>query len=272
MRVLDAAIAAIALAPLAMPQERVSFPTEDGGSVYADVYGTGDGGVALLVGACQFATTAPSAPPPDLAPPDPVVEAGPISAGAEAQAAQLFARAEEAFRADRLLEARQLTADIVARYPTAPVSGRALLLNARAARDAGDASAADTAAQRYLELLPSDDPRIASLRLLQAEAFTDDAPARVDRLMRIPVGAPPSDVARAAVLARGAADLLVPEELEAARSNAPSDATPSWGLDVRAATAALEAGYERVARRVAPRDLCSWAPGLRAASAASSAA
>lgn len=219
-------------------------------------------GVALLLGACQFATPAPSAPPPDLAPPDPVVEAGPISAGAEAQAAQLFARAEEAFRADRLLEARQLTADIVARYPTAPVSGRALLLNARAARDAGDASAADTAAQRYLELLPSDDPRIASLRLLQAEAFTDDAPARVDRLMRIPVGAPPSDVARAALLARGAADLLVPEELEAARSNAPSDAALSWVLDVRAATAALEAGDERVASQLAQRALDSGATGL----------
>ena len=50
MRVLDAAIAAIALAPLAMPQERVSFPTEDGGIVYADVYGTGDRGVVLAHG------------------------------------------------------------------------------------------------------------------------------------------------------------------------------------------------------------------------------
>ena len=50
MSVLDAAIAAIALAPLAMPQERVSFPTEDGGIVYADVYGTGDRGVVLAHG------------------------------------------------------------------------------------------------------------------------------------------------------------------------------------------------------------------------------
>jgi len=50
MRVLDAAIAAIVLAPLAVPQERVSFPTEDGGIVYADVYGTGDRGVVLAHG------------------------------------------------------------------------------------------------------------------------------------------------------------------------------------------------------------------------------
>ena len=50
MRILDAAMAAIVLAPLAVPQERVSFPTEDGGIVYADVYGTGDRGVVLAHG------------------------------------------------------------------------------------------------------------------------------------------------------------------------------------------------------------------------------
>ncbi len=47
MRILDAAMAAIVLA---VPQERVSFPTEDGGIVYADVYGTGDRGVVLAHG------------------------------------------------------------------------------------------------------------------------------------------------------------------------------------------------------------------------------
>ena len=157
--------------------------------------------------------------------------------GAAARAAQRFARAEEAVRAGRLVGARRLTAEIVNEYPSAPVSGRALLLNARAARDAGDATAADTASQRYLELLPAGDPRIASVRLLQAEAFTDDAAVRLDRPMRIPVGAPPGDLVRAASLAGGAADLLDPEQLEAARSNAPSDAALTWVLDVRAATA-----------------------------------
>ena len=218
--------------------------------------------VALLLGACQPAAREPSPPPPDLGPVDPVIEAGPISAGAEARAAQLFVRAEEAMRADRWGEARQLTAEIVTQYPTALLSARALLLNARAARDAGDATAADTAAQRYLELLPPEDPRIASVRLLQAEAFTDDASARVDRLMQIPVGAPPSYLARAGLLARGAADLLGPEELEAARSNAPADAALSWVLDVRAATAALEAGDERVASQLAQSALDFGATGL----------
>ena len=42
--------AALALAALAAPQERVSFPTEDGGVVYADVYGEGDRGVVLAHG------------------------------------------------------------------------------------------------------------------------------------------------------------------------------------------------------------------------------
>ena len=69
--------------------------------------------VALLLGACTVAGPAPSVPPPDLGPPDPILELRPISAGAEAQAAQLFARAEEAFRAGRLVEARRLTAEIV---------------------------------------------------------------------------------------------------------------------------------------------------------------
>ena len=50
MRAFDAAIAAIALALLAVGQEPVSFPTEDGGIVYADVYGTGDRGVVLAHG------------------------------------------------------------------------------------------------------------------------------------------------------------------------------------------------------------------------------
>ena len=49
MRVLDVAIAAIVVTPLAV-QQRVSFPTRDGGIVYADVYGTGDRGVVLAHG------------------------------------------------------------------------------------------------------------------------------------------------------------------------------------------------------------------------------
>jgi pimeloyl-ACP methyl ester carboxylesterase len=45
-----ATLAALALAGLSAAQEHVSFPTRDGGLVYADVYGKGDRGVVLAHG------------------------------------------------------------------------------------------------------------------------------------------------------------------------------------------------------------------------------
>jgi len=42
--------AALVLAGLIAAQERVSFPTQDGGLVYGDVYGKGDRGVVLAHG------------------------------------------------------------------------------------------------------------------------------------------------------------------------------------------------------------------------------
>lgn len=45
-----AGAAAVLLAGVAGPPERVSFPTQDGGLVYADIYGTGDRGVVLAHG------------------------------------------------------------------------------------------------------------------------------------------------------------------------------------------------------------------------------
>lgn len=43
-------IASVALAGLASAQEHVSFPTQDGGLVYADIYGKGERGVVLAHG------------------------------------------------------------------------------------------------------------------------------------------------------------------------------------------------------------------------------
>ncbi len=215
----------------------------------------------LFLGSCQLAGPPPSPPAPDPGPSDPVIEAGPISPGGEARSADLFARADEAFRAGRLAEARELTGEIIEDYPTSPVSGRALLLNARSARDAGDAAAADGAAERYLGLLAPDDPRVASLRVLQADGFADDPAARLDRLMRIPPGAPARDLTRALRLARAAADLLDADELTTARSNAFSDAALLWVIDVRAGTAALEAGDEGLASELAQRALDGGASG-----------
>jgi len=50
MYALRAIVAAVALAGLTVAQEHVSFPTQDGGRVYADVYGKGDRGVVLAHG------------------------------------------------------------------------------------------------------------------------------------------------------------------------------------------------------------------------------
>jgi pimeloyl-ACP methyl ester carboxylesterase len=50
MRTLFAVIAALLLASVAAAQKTVSFPTEDGGVVYGDVYGEGDRAVVLAHG------------------------------------------------------------------------------------------------------------------------------------------------------------------------------------------------------------------------------
>jgi pimeloyl-ACP methyl ester carboxylesterase len=50
VRMFIAVIVALLLAGGAAAQRTVSFPTEDGGSVYADVYGEGDSGIVLAHG------------------------------------------------------------------------------------------------------------------------------------------------------------------------------------------------------------------------------
>ena len=50
MSIVNAAIAGLVFAGIGQLQERVSFATQDGGVVYADVYGTGDRGVVLAHG------------------------------------------------------------------------------------------------------------------------------------------------------------------------------------------------------------------------------
>lgn len=50
MPILRTVVAVLALAGFTAAQERVSFPTQDGGLVYADMYGKGDHGVVLAHG------------------------------------------------------------------------------------------------------------------------------------------------------------------------------------------------------------------------------
>jgi pimeloyl-ACP methyl ester carboxylesterase len=51
MRILRTVLVCLALAAPAAAQQHVSFPTQDGGRVYADLYGQGDRGVVLAHGA-----------------------------------------------------------------------------------------------------------------------------------------------------------------------------------------------------------------------------
>jgi dienelactone hydrolase len=51
MRILRVALICLLLAAPAAAQQHVSFPTQDGGRVYADLYGKGDRGVVLAHGA-----------------------------------------------------------------------------------------------------------------------------------------------------------------------------------------------------------------------------
>lgn len=50
MFALRALLVTLLLAELVAAQERVSFPTEDGGVVYADIYGKGESGTVLAHG------------------------------------------------------------------------------------------------------------------------------------------------------------------------------------------------------------------------------
>jgi hypothetical protein len=53
MFALRALLVTLLLAELVAAQERVSFPTEDGGVVYADIYGKGENGLVLAHGSAS---------------------------------------------------------------------------------------------------------------------------------------------------------------------------------------------------------------------------
>jgi hypothetical protein len=53
-------LVAVALAGFAVAQERVSFPTQDEGLVYADMYGKGSRGVVLAHGVVSTKRVGPN--------------------------------------------------------------------------------------------------------------------------------------------------------------------------------------------------------------------
>lgn len=164
--------------------------------------------LALLVSCGGGPAVDPAAEPPRW--PDPVLERGSISASQADRAAELYASAERALEAGDAAEARELATRIVQDHPSAPVSGRALFLLARATLESGDPEAADRLAGRFARLLAEGDPRVAEAHVLQAEAQErlGDQRARLERLLRIPPGAATNVLLRAVEDAREAAAQL----------------------------------------------------------------
>jgi len=181
---------------------------------------------ALFVAGCQVVGTPGPRTPPAPSWPDPVLAPGPISPARESQAAEMFASAQQALDAGDASRARTLAARVVEEYPSAPVSGRALLLLAQASLDDGAPSAADSAAGRFASLVAEGDPRGAEARILQADAMVQlgDEAARLDRLLLVRPGVPTNLLLRASEDAREAASRLGPEELGDILDRTPRDA------------------------------------------------
>ena len=215
----------------------------------------------VLLGACQVSGMSTAEPARDMGPADPVITDAPISSGDVDRAAQIFAQAREAFAVGRLDVAAELADQVIDEYPSSAVSGRALILRAQVARDGKDAATADASAERYISLLAADDPRIAAARLLQAEAFVDDASALVDRLMRIPATVPKTELDRATRMAREAVGTLIEADVVSGLSRTSDDAPLRWILEVRAGVFALEAGDDAAATAFAERALVLGAAG-----------
>jgi len=195
--------------------------------------------------------------------PEPVLEPGRISRGAISQAARLFRQAEEAFEAERYAEAGALARQVTEGYGAAPVSGRALFLQARAALGEGHFDEADGAARRYGGLLAAGDPRLAQALLLQADAQAGkgDQGERLARLLQMGSSAPVNARIRGAEQAREAAASLDLSSMAAlVGRRAPEGPLAPIAL-ARYARLLFEAGREDEASRYAALALSGGAQG-----------
>ena len=214
----------------------------------------------LSAAACQSSLPIGAAAPEPRA--EPVLMPGPISPAREARAAELLARAQDAFGQGEYEEARRLAAAIVSDFAAAPVSGRALRLLATASLRAERYEAADAAAARYLALLRPGDPRATELRLVQGEARLglDDPRGALDVLIRIDASASgPTLLERARVLAREAARRAGPGPLRAVLAGAPGHAALTALLHAWYARALFVAGDRAGAAEEARRALAAGA-------------
>ena len=149
------------------------------------------------------------------APLDPVLSPNRPSQAAEAAAARSFEEAREAVSLGDLDRARGAAQEVVDRYPGAPVSGRALRLLVDVAFEQSSWREADLLAQRWIRLVPEDDPRIPVLRLLQGEARLRDGDpgGALDRLVALR-GDDQSDMASTLDLVRRSGAALAVSDLD----------------------------------------------------------
>ena len=197
------------------------------------------------------------------APQDPVLSNERLSGSEEAAAAELFEHARQAYALDDLEAARTASAEIVERYPGASVSGRALRLLADVAYAQGSWPEADFHAQRWIRLVPENDPRVPRLRLLQGDARIrqGDAGGALDRLAALPSDVPGAVADSATGLVRAAARELASGEITARLQRLPRRHPFAAPLLAAEARALYNEGERAAARRSAEAALQVGAAG-----------
>lgn len=203
----------------------------------------------------------PDAPPAPVEPVDPVLVAAPISGARQSEASELVARAEAALASGDAEEALRLAGRVVEEMPAAAVSGRALLIRARAGVQAGELATAEEAADRYLTLVPADHARVPELRVLRAEAAAEEPDAALLRLAALPRMSDDALAERVVSLARAVVTQASDETLETALETAAEDADSRPVVEARAAALALDAEDRAVSDALARAALAHGASG-----------
>ncbi len=193
----------------------------------------------------------------------PVVQRGPISRARADRAARMLRDAEAALRAGRAADARRTAAEIVSSYASAPVSGSALLLEARAALASGVFAQADSAAGHYVALLARGDPRAGEAQLVRAQARDSlgDARGALERLVGVGASSPGSVIERAVALGRAVATKVDETELAPLVTGLDPDAPLAPVLSARYAALLQARGDTAQARSWARTALASGAGG-----------
>lgn len=193
---------------------------------------------------------------------DPVLSPQRPSRSAEVAASRRFEEAREAIAVGDLAKARTAAQEIVDTYPGAPVSGRALRLLVDVAFAESSWREADAFAERWIRLVPQNDPRVPPLRLLQGESRLKDADpvGAIDRLTSLRTDARAELVAAVDMVRRAAASLTAADlttRINGLSSNHPFRAA----LLAARARALYNGGFDDQARASADDALAAGAIG-----------